>query len=326
MVKIQSKTKFKLSQEDINNITNFHFNETPKSYKELVSGFYATIYKIELEDTYVVLKVSPINKDSLLTYEEDIMRREVKVYQLLKEHTIPVPNIIISNFNKDIIQSDYYIMEFLQGDTLFNVKDTISNKDEIYIDIMKNLAHIHNIKTPHFGYDNLIKKHSKMSNTYLLMIDNLLEDAKRKNITLDYHSESIIGLLPSLAFELDTITEPRLLHFDLWEGNIFIHQNKLSAFIDTERSLNGDPVSEFAAMHMDIFDASNSEKLENYNKYRDIPLLATKNNITKFKLYQFYMYLLMYIESFYRDVEGSYLDQRNWCLSEFKRLYNYFNK
>ncbi|MGW2815569.1 phosphotransferase family protein [Streptomyces sp. NPDC001415] len=59
------------------------------------------------------------------------------------------------------------------------------------------------------------------------------------------------------GYALDEVTEPRLVHFDLWPGNIFAHPGddtrpvRITGLIDHERAFWGDPAAELVSPAFD---------------------------------------------------------------------------
>ena len=43
---------------------------------------------------------------------------------------------------------------------------------------------------------------------------------------------------------LDEVSEPALVHWDLWAGNVFVKDGKITGITDFERALWGDPLME----------------------------------------------------------------------------------
>jgi len=315
---MKSKTKVSLTEQQINTICQTHFGKDPIYYKEVVNGFYAAIYILQFKNKKVVLKVAPSSNEHTLTYEEDIMKREVKVYHILSNHKLPVRKVLCSNFNKDIISSDYYIMEFIEGDNLFGNEHI--DKDIVYNQLMEYMAVIHNVKMDHFGYDNLQVFHPTMSETYLTMMNNLFIDLTNIHQELPDYLEELMIIVKEKATLLDNCIEPHLLHFDLWEGNVLVKNNEITGLLDAERSLNGDPIMDFVTLNINIFDEENKKYIDVYNQYAAQKITLDSSTYTKYILYKVYLFFIMYVESFYRDIDGSFTGQRNWCINELKQF------
>jgi aminoglycoside phosphotransferase (APT) family kinase protein len=80
------------------------------------SGHYNDSYYINSEKGKFVLRIAPPDNISKLFYEIDMMKSEVAIHKVVRENTdLPVPEIIYYDFSREIIDSDYLIMEFLPG-------------------------------------------------------------------------------------------------------------------------------------------------------------------------------------------------------------------
>lgn len=77
---------------------------------------------------------------------------------------------------------------------------------------------------------------------FTAMVEALLEDAERWQSALDAPPAEIRRLVAEGGDALDEVTEPRLVHFDLWPGNIFVDpaddgsHARITGLIDHERA------------------------------------------------------------------------------------------
>jgi Ser/Thr protein kinase RdoA (MazF antagonist) len=81
------------------------------------------------------------------------------------------------------------------------------------------------------------------------MVADILDDAVRLDSALPMSPEKIGDLLRRHADLLDDVRRPALVHFDLWDGNVFVRPDArlgwtVTGLIDGERALYGDPVSD----------------------------------------------------------------------------------
>ena len=319
---MKSKTKVVLSEQDLNNICQTQLHTELLSSREITSGFYNAIYELKTKNNSFILKVAPSLDIDIMTYEKDIMKREIKVYRLLQNIHVPVPKVIAIDDTKSIIASDFYIMEQLEGNTLFELKENIIDKERYYKMVMEYLSKIHQIKMDAFGYDNLRVRPVSNSDAMLQMFDNIYQDGVKKNIVYPTFIIALLDRIKDYKLCLDEVKRPSLLHFDLWDGNIFVHQHRVVGLIDTERSFNGDPLAEFAGMHLDIFADENRTYLEHYNLFANEKIIVNDNARIRFRIYQTYMYFLMYVECAFRDINGSFDGQKQWSLEMLKKCYD----
>src|SRR3972149_1883040 len=80
------------------------------------AGHYNDSYYIDSEKGKFVLRIAPLDSVPKLFYEVDMMKSEVAIHRLVREHTdIPAPEIIYHDFSRQIIDRDCLIMEYLEG-------------------------------------------------------------------------------------------------------------------------------------------------------------------------------------------------------------------
>jgi hypothetical protein len=86
------------------------------------------------------------------------------------------------------------------------------------------------------------------------MVEALLEDAERWQSPLDAPPAEIRRFVAEGGDALEEVTEPRLVHFDLWPGNIFLDpaddgsHARITGLIDHERAFWGDPAAELVSL------------------------------------------------------------------------------
>ena len=111
---MESTTKTKLTREDLECLVWKQFGCGLKDYSESGEGMMNSIYRIRLErpvpDQEVILKVSYFPGKEILTYEREIMRAEVLVYQLLEGKGVPIPKVLCHDFSHTMLDADYFFM------------------------------------------------------------------------------------------------------------------------------------------------------------------------------------------------------------------------
>ena len=128
-----------------------------------------------------------------------------------------------------------------------------------------------------------------------MMMMDLLEDGRRRGVELPASYEEISAEVDIRLPALASVKEPRLVHWDLWNGNVFVQEGHVSGIIDCERALWGDPLQEYYFRHL----ADHSEAfLKGYGNRFDSP-----EQLERRKLYDLYLELIMVIECYYREYE-----------------------
>ena len=97
---------------------------------------------------------------------------------------------------------------------------------------------------------------------------------------------------------------------------------EIEGLIDFERGYYADPAVDFSQVAGYIDLEKNSWFLEEYNKHAEKQFIFDEDTKIRIKLFRFYLFLIMVIESYYRDVEGSYNEQLKWSEEELVKLYN----
>jgi aminoglycoside phosphotransferase (APT) family kinase protein len=297
-----------LAQEMFSN--HFGSRASILDFHELTDGFYNAAYYIKLSDgSRFVLKVAPPSTVQVLRYEKNIMRTEVEVMRLVKSSTnLLLPAIHVYDSSHDLMESDYFIMDFINGVPLNKIRESLPPDDRHKIDFQTGqfLRQMNSITGIKFGYFSEPETQSEnWRETFNRILKNILLDGKEAEVALPTDYDSLYLLLESAFAALDEIQTPCLVHWDLWDGNIFIdpHSKQITGLIDFERALWADPLMEanFGAFGV------NPSFLKGYGR----EMLATNNQNIRHTLYDIYLFLIMVIECYYRKYETD--RQEKWA-------------
>ncbi|GAB2591818.1 phosphotransferase family protein [Kribbella endophytica] len=243
------------------------------AHDELTEGTYNTVYRLTVGERQLVLKVAPDPSSPGLSHEQALIRTETEFYQAARGKA-PVPEVVYAD-------AEVLLMTALPGTTMrgLTATDRASYRRELGA-IVRNLHEV--VGADGFGYPQrgLV---STWAVAFQRMLDDVLADAER------YEVELPSGVSRELALDrvelLNTVRTPRLVHFDLWDGNILVDGGRISGLIDGERAFWGDPVAEFVSLT--LFSAVDDELLAGYGGDIDRERLS---------LYRVYLYLIMLVE------------------------------
>lgn len=247
---MNSLTKNEQNKETISQMIEKYFVPLRlEDYQELTEGYFNMAYEIRLSNGQeVILKIAPSQETRVMTYENNIMFSEVQAMGLAACHEgIPVPMVIGYDDSCTLCNSPYFFMEKLKGNSLNAVKDELKSEqvDHIYVETGDINKRINDISCPAFGYPGQPDFQGKQwYPVFKKMMEAGLKDPQRGNVDLKIPLHQMWHCLDRDQALFDEVTEPKLVHWDCWDGNIFIHDGKVSGIIDWERSLWGDPLME----------------------------------------------------------------------------------
>jgi aminoglycoside phosphotransferase (APT) family kinase protein len=254
---MESKTKTDFPVELIKIITKDQFGSSVQitDIVPLTDGWFNTAYAIQFANITpnAILRIAPPPGMRLLTYEADMMRKEVMVNEILQGMgDIPIPQVLGYNLERNLIDRDYMFVEKLKGVPYDRIQHEISDVDKAMIH--RRLGEIVSRVYCHKGHSwgfvggGLGSDAATWQEAFLAFINALLDDGESFEVDLPMPYPKIRALFESHTHTLDEIHESVLVHWDLWMGNIFIAYQDgapvIEGIIDWERAFWGDPESE----------------------------------------------------------------------------------
>lgn len=309
---MQSSTKARITESDLKRIItawrgcqiDFH------SSTELREGCYNATHLVELRDgRRVVVKVAPDERVPVMRYERGLMTAEVDVLQRLQQSTkVPVPSVLYHDITQRVIPYEYFVMEFIDGRPLHHLREELSLEEARTIDLLigQHVRSINGQEGESFGYvSHRQARFECWADAFDDMLSNVLDDGEDAGVQLDTRREQIYRLCRSVYAPLELVCEPKLVHWDVWDGNIIIDQESLDivGILDCERALWGDPLLEVNFRDF----CSSSGFIEGYGQ----AMLSTESARTRCLLYDIYLYLIMVIECVYRSYPND--NQERWA-------------
>jgi aminoglycoside phosphotransferase (APT) family kinase protein len=296
---MESLTKNRQSEEAVLQMVRRAFGNGITSdqitVRELTEGYFNIAYEVILPDRAVILKIAPPQGSKIMTYEHN-MRAEVDALRMVKEKTdVPVPCVLYYDNTLSICDADYFFMEKIEGESFFKLKNSglLSHEEqkEIYREIGRYNARMNEITGASFGYLGLpAKQGGNWKEVFLNMLEEVLRDGERIEISLGVGYDEVRSLIAKAGFALEEVKSPRFVHWDLWDGNIFIREGRITGIIDFERALWAEPLMEYSFRgHVNT-----KEFYDGYgaNLREEAPVRSL--------LYDMYLYLIMVIETKYR--------------------------
>lgn len=316
-------TKTSINVDAAQKVVQNHFGSHSRlvAFTELTDGMYNSAYLLELGDGQkLVMKVAPSDSVCVLRYEQNIMTTEVEVLRLVRQHTeMPVPAVLFFDTSRELIPNDYYLMDFVPGVALHKIRPQFSAAEQEAIDRQTGayLRQLNGIQGTGFG---LFAFPDRLAPTWREGFDRLLRDILLDGqdfpVALALPYEEIYARVASRYGSLDEVQAPCLVHWDLWDGNIFIdpETKQITGYIDFERALWADPLME---VNFGAF-GENPAFLAGYG----VEMLDTPAKQCRRILYNIYLFLIMVIEPYYRQFadNGQEMWAREMLRQQFEKL------
>ena len=306
-----SFSKIQLTSQVVETIVKAQFGSQRKlcNFLELKEGFFNAAALLELDDGLkCVLKAAPPADVQVLHYEKDILRAEVEAMRLVRAQTsVPIPEILAYDPSRSLLPSKYFLMTFLPGALFHNIRRELNAEQQAQVqrEMGRLTRAISEISGPSFGYWAQPEPPGVSWRVcFLNMIDNVLRDGEAAGVDLALPYAEIRQRITAHSAVLDEVTTPRLVHWDLWDGNVFVDpvSAQITGLIDFERVLWGDPLIE--AIFGDL--KPDSQAVQGFGA----DVLSSPTQQTRRRLYNAYLFLIMVIECSYRHYATN--DQETW--------------
>jgi len=256
-----------------------------------------------------------------LRYERDIMSAEVATMRLLRERTsLPVADIHCYDASRTLLDNEFFIMEYLSGAPLHKVRGELAPdvQQRINRQIGAYLREINAIEGAAFGYGpESTPRFATWRDAFDAMLMTVLQDGEDMNVELPLSYAGYHDLARQHYATLDEVRTPHLVHWDLWDGNIFfdLETQQITGIIDHERALWGDPLMEVNFTGYD----PDSDFAKGYGT----PVLDTPAQRTRRALYSLYLFLIMVIECYYRKYPTN--GQELWAREQLAKTVDALN-
>ena len=314
---MKSLTKNKQDEKVLSKMVEKCFAPTLMiDYKELTEGFFNVAYEIKLSDgREVILKIAPDKGMRIMTYEKNIMHSEIEAMEsvALDKHIL-APKLLGKDESCTICNSPYFFMEKLEGKSLNAIKASLEEETihKLYMETGKIIRLVNTIECPCFGYPSQPSFQGKeWFQVFYKMVEQGLMDAKAGKVELKIPVDSVLPYLVRDKAYFQEVTTPRLVHWDCWDGNIFVKDGKVTGIIDWERCLWADPLME---VNFRTYD-DNTWFKKGYGLER-----LTQQQYRRAVWYDIYALILMSLECEYRKYEdmGMYDWASDLLVKQFK--------
>lgn len=309
-------TKNKQSDITINKMVQKAFpDKTVTDIRELTEGMCNVTYNITFSDgNECILKITAKDRTGNTSNEINLMEAEVKAMQLVKEHcSFKVADVLAYDRSRSVCDGDYFFMEKLPGTNYSFIKEDLPEgiNRKIAREIGKISRQLCSITNPTFGFLGDDKRYGHLSDFVHTMLTNLISDGKKKNVDWGYNIDLLTERFEKERHIFDEVPFATLVHWDMWEGNVFIEDDHVTGIIDWERAMWGE------ALMDDRFRKHNRNEdfLEGFGKQE-----FTAAESMRLRWYDIILYMTMMVEVFYRGFEDK--GQYYWAKDQFLGVLN----
>ena len=173
------------------------------------------------------------------------MQREYKIITELSKNNLKVPDPVHLCADKTISQDDFYIMEYIDGETISDnlIAENFSKKDKELItnSFITTLTELHNFDVQSSGLKDL-GKHDGYVERQLIRWNKQFSAQKVREINdLDIATNILLEKIP-------TQQRVSIVHGDYRLDNVRVKNNNVSAILDWELCTLGDPLADLGTV------------------------------------------------------------------------------
>lgn len=293
----------------------------------LSGGLFASVFAVDLTPHHpgpdagprrVVVKVTGADTSRLLRYEHGILTTEEAAYRAAHAAGLPVPEVLHTDLTREHVAGDALVVTFLDG-TLWSATELdAAATTGVRRELGALMARLHRVVGDEYGYPAEASGLAAASwpDAFARMVRAVLDDARDWGVDLPV--ERVHDAVTRYRDLLADVTVPRLVHADLWPGNLLLGGpdaaggRSVVGVIDAERALWGDPLFELVGADQLGAGAVDPDLLAGYAaEGEDLGLgdgtPGTGDAWTRLRLYRAYYACLLAVEVVPRAYEGDWV-------------------
>ncbi len=285
-----------------------------RGIEELSEGMCNVAYRIHFADgSKSILKIASSGGQGLMANEINLMDAEASAMQIMNQYDfVKTAKVQYYDTSLELCDGIWFLMEHLDGENLFfsGKKFTEEERAVIHREIGRIHKQMVQITNASFGLLGDTRRFDSLYDFFHYMMANMLSDFEKADIPMIAEAEEILGLLAMDKPLFEQVNTPSLVHWDMWEGNIFVKENHVSGIIDWERAVWGEPLMD------DRFrrHTRNADFLAGFGKTE-----LSAAELRRILWYDFLLYGIMIAEVTHRQYEDK--SQLEWVTPLFKKTW-----
>lgn len=213
----------------------------PVSAVELAGGSFNTTYRVDFGSEPVILRVAP---QWSYRIERDFMRHEHASLPFFAPIAGLMPRTLFVDFTHDLVPRDYTFQTMLGGVSGPDGFRALTDKPGFFRQLGEIVRTVHGVRGTRFGRP-AGPTFATWSEAVLSIVDDTVADLRDAGLDASDMLE-VAALAAKNTAVLDEITEPRLLHGDLWVPNVRLDGERIVGVFDHDRASWGDPAADWS--------------------------------------------------------------------------------
>ncbi len=170
--------------------------------------------------------------------------REFRVQEAMKRGGVPVANVRALCLDPDVLGSDFYIMDFVEGRVFWDPRLPDMSREErssVFSSMNETIAQIHSLDPDAIGLSDFGRKEDFLKRQISRWTRQYVASRMTPNPAMD-------GLIAWLPDHVPAEHPARVVHGDYRLDNVLIHPSepRVIAVLDWELSTLGNPIADFA--------------------------------------------------------------------------------
>lgn len=283
--------------------------------RRLTGGLFASTFAVDLASgphRRVVVKIVGDDTERLLRYERGILGTEALVYRRCADVPgVPTPRLLHHDTSRAHVPGTAIVAEFLDGEPWSGLSLTDDESASARRALGAVMARVHAITGDRFGYPAPESDLAAATwpEAFDRMMGAVLDDAER--FAVDVPADRVRAAVDRHRALLDDVEVPRLVHMDLWEGNVLLDaERRVHGVIDPERALWGDPLFDLVGADQIGIETVDADLLAGYATVAAegiVPPVDPVGDARRLDLYRLYLATLMTVEVVPRGYVGDWV-------------------
>jgi len=299
-----------------------------RSHRLLSGGTFSAVQAVRLKsgDEVVVKTSVPESLDHrgrsrLLTYEHHMLPAERDHLARIEGlDGVPAPRVLLDDFTRAHVDVDVLVMTLVPGVPWDGVTDemTPDANARAFEGVGEILARLATVRGRRFGFpaDDYRLAADTWPAFMRLLIVATVSDADAWDV--DVQPERLVAALDAAGEALAEVDEPRLVHADLWHGNVLVDPatGDVRGVVDFERSLFGDPLWGLAGGETHDSGPFEPAKVRGYERATGAPLGLDSGALKRIALYRLWSMAVQLVEIEPRGFSGEWLASHRASIRE----------